>query len=43
VRGLLLSHVSPAIDANSDAVLESIRLSYAGAVSFAKDGLRIQP
>jgi ribonuclease BN (tRNA processing enzyme) len=43
VRGLLLSHVSPAIDANRDAVLESIHSSYAGTVSFAKDGLRIQP
>jgi ribonuclease BN (tRNA processing enzyme) len=43
VRGLLLSHISPAIDANRDAVLESIRLSYTGPVSFAKDELRIQP
>jgi ribonuclease BN (tRNA processing enzyme) len=43
VRGLLLSHISPAIDANRDAVLESIHLSYAGPVTFAKDGLRIQP
>jgi ribonuclease BN (tRNA processing enzyme) len=43
VRGLLLSHVSPAIDANREAVLESIHSSYAGTVSFAKDGLRIQP
>jgi ribonuclease BN (tRNA processing enzyme) len=43
VRGVLLSHVSPAIDANRDAVLESIHSSYAGTVSFAKDGLRIQP
>jgi ribonuclease BN (tRNA processing enzyme) len=43
VRGLLLSHISPAIDANRDAVLESIRLSYTGPVTFAKDGLRIQP
>jgi ribonuclease BN (tRNA processing enzyme) len=43
VRGVLLSHISPAIDANRDAVLESIHLSYAGPVAFAKDGLRIQP
>jgi ribonuclease BN (tRNA processing enzyme) len=43
VRGLLLSHISPAIDANRDAVVESIHLSYAGPVTFAKDGLRIQP
>jgi ribonuclease BN (tRNA processing enzyme) len=43
VRSLLLSHVSPAIDANRDAVLASIHSRYAGIVSFAKDGLRIQP
>jgi ribonuclease BN (tRNA processing enzyme) len=43
VRGLLLSHVSPAIDTNRDAVLESIQLSYAGPVAFAQDGMRIQP
>jgi ribonuclease BN (tRNA processing enzyme) len=43
VRGLLLSHISPAIDANRDAVLQSIHSSYAGPVTFAKDGLRVQP
>jgi ribonuclease BN (tRNA processing enzyme) len=43
VRGLLLSHVSPAIDANRDAVLQSMRLSYTGPVTFAKDGMRVQP
>jgi ribonuclease BN (tRNA processing enzyme) len=43
VRGLLLSHISPAVDANRDAVLESIRESYSGAVTIAKDGMRIQP
>jgi len=43
VRSLLLSHVSPAIDANRDAVLASIHASYAGSVTFAKDGMRIQP
>jgi ribonuclease BN (tRNA processing enzyme) len=43
VHGLLLSHISPAIDANRDAVLESIHQSYAGAVTIAKDGMRIQP
>jgi ribonuclease BN (tRNA processing enzyme) len=43
VRGLLLSHVSPAVDANRDAVLKSIQLSYAGPATFAKDGMRIQP
>ena len=43
VRGLLLSHISPAIDANRDAVLQSIRFSYTGPVTFAKDGMRVQP
>lgn len=43
VRGLLLSHISPAVDANRDAVVESIHQSYAGAVTIAKDGMRIQP
>jgi len=43
VHGLLLSHISPAIDANRDAVVESIHQSYAGAVTIAKDGMRIQP
>jgi ribonuclease BN (tRNA processing enzyme) len=43
VHGLLLSHISPAIDANRDAVLASIRQSYAGPLTIAKDGLRLQP
>ena len=43
VHGLLLSHISPAVDANRDAVLASIRQSYAGPVTIAKDGLRLQP
>jgi ribonuclease BN (tRNA processing enzyme) len=42
-HALLLSHISPAIDANHDAVLASIRRSYAGSVTFAKDGMRIHP
>jgi ribonuclease BN (tRNA processing enzyme) len=43
VHGLLLSHISPAIDANRDAVLKSIRQNYSGSVTIAKDGMRIQP
>jgi ribonuclease BN (tRNA processing enzyme) len=43
VHGLLLSHLSPGIDANRDAILASIRRSYAGPVTIAKDGLRLQP
>jgi ribonuclease BN (tRNA processing enzyme) len=43
VHGLLLSHISPAVDANREAVLASIRQSYAGPVNFAADGMRIHP
>ena len=43
VRALLLSHLSPATDENRDAVLQSIRRNYAGAVTFAQDGLRARP
>jgi ribonuclease BN (tRNA processing enzyme) len=42
-RGLLLSHLSPAVDQSNAAVLESIRKSYAGTVTFAKDGMRARP
>jgi ribonuclease BN (tRNA processing enzyme) len=41
VRALLLSHIPPAIDADHDAVLDSIRRNYAGSVTFAADGMRI--
>jgi ribonuclease BN (tRNA processing enzyme) len=43
VGALLLSHISPAVEANRDAVLRSIRRHYPGAVSFAQDGMRIKP
>lgn len=43
VRTLLLSHLSPAIEAKHEAVVDSIRRSYAGPITFAKDGLRIRP
>lgn len=43
VHSLLLSHISPAVDANREAVLNSIRRSYAGPVNFAADGMRIHP
>jgi ribonuclease BN (tRNA processing enzyme) len=42
-HALLLSHLSPAVDAASGAVLESIRRSYPGSVTFAKDGMRLRP
>lgn len=40
---LLLSHISPAVEASQHTVLESIRATYAGNVIFAADGLRAQP
>jgi ribonuclease BN (tRNA processing enzyme) len=40
---LLLSHISPAVDESQRAVLESIRLNYAGGVTFATDGMRARP
>jgi ribonuclease BN (tRNA processing enzyme) len=40
---LLLSHISPAVDESQRAVMESIRLNYAGSVTFAKDGMRARP
>ncbi len=43
VHGLLLSHLSPAVEANHDAVLASIKRSYQGPVSFAADGTSAQP
>jgi len=42
-RGLLLSHLSPGIDEQRDAVLKSIRRNYPGPVTFAEDGLRTRP
>jgi ribonuclease BN (tRNA processing enzyme) len=40
---LLLSHISPAVDESQRAVLDSIRLNYAGVVTFATDGMRARP
>jgi ribonuclease BN (tRNA processing enzyme) len=40
---LLLSHISPAVDESQRQVLDSIRLNYAGSVTFATDGLRARP
>jgi ribonuclease BN (tRNA processing enzyme) len=40
---LLLSHLSPAVDANRKAVSASIAAHYAGPVTFASDGLRVSP
>jgi ribonuclease BN (tRNA processing enzyme) len=40
---LLLSHISPAVDESNRAVLDSIRLNYAGGVTFATDGMRARP
>ena len=43
VRGLLLSHLSPATATMHQAVLESIRQTYNGPVSWAEDGMRLRP
>jgi ribonuclease BN (tRNA processing enzyme) len=40
---LLLSHLSPSIDQQHDAVETSIRKHYHGPVVFAEDGMRLQP
>jgi ribonuclease BN (tRNA processing enzyme) len=43
VKRLLLSHLSPLTDELRDVVLKSIRQNYAGPVSLAEDGMRVQP
>jgi ribonuclease BN (tRNA processing enzyme) len=43
VRSLLLSHLSPAVEANEGEVLASIKRNYQGPVSFAADGVNITP
>jgi ribonuclease BN (tRNA processing enzyme) len=43
VRSLLLSHISPAVEANQDEVLDSIKRSYQGPVSLAADRTRVSP
>ena len=40
-KRLLLSHIPPDVEAREDAVLRSIRASYAGRVTFATDGMRV--
>jgi ribonuclease BN (tRNA processing enzyme) len=43
VHALLLAHLSPATDHNRSEVETSIHQSYAGAITFASDKLRIEP
>jgi ribonuclease BN (tRNA processing enzyme) len=43
VKRLLLSHLSPATVEMHDAVLQSIRKNFAGPVTMAEDGMRVQP
>ena len=43
VRSLLLSHISPAIEENRQAVLASIKRSYQGPVRVAADRTRVLP
>jgi ribonuclease BN (tRNA processing enzyme) len=40
---LLLSHLSPVIERERDAVEKSIRLNYSGPLELAQDGLRVLP
>lgn len=40
---LLLSHLSPATESQSEAVAASIAQSFAGSVEFARDGIRVIP
>jgi ribonuclease BN (tRNA processing enzyme) len=41
VKRLLLSHIAPDVEAASRSVLQSIRVSYKGPVSFARDKMRV--
>ena len=43
VKRLLLSHLSPATLEMHDAVLKSIAKNFAGSVTLAEDGMRVQP
>jgi len=43
VHSLLLSHISPAVEQNHGAVLQSIQRSFKGPVSFAADGNHVVP
>jgi ribonuclease BN (tRNA processing enzyme) len=43
VHGLLLSHLSPDVEAHHDEVLASIKRNYQGPVSFAVDGTSAKP
>lgn len=43
VGALLLTHLNPAIDQAHDAVLASIRRSFAGPVTFSQDAVRVIP
>jgi len=38
-----LSHISPAVEQDQSAVLQSIRRNFNGPVSFAADGSRVRP
>jgi len=40
-KKLLLSHIAPDVEGQQEAVRKSIRLSFAGPVSFARDKLRV--
>ncbi|HMK72064.1 MAG TPA: MBL fold metallo-hydrolase [Myxococcaceae bacterium] len=41
VKALLLTHIPPAVEPSESQVLASVRASYQGPVTFARDGLRV--
>jgi ribonuclease BN (tRNA processing enzyme) len=43
VRTLLLSHLSPAVEASHSEVTSAIARHYQGGITFATDGMRLQP
>jgi ribonuclease BN (tRNA processing enzyme) len=43
VEKLLLSHLNPTIDENKDSVRKSISDNFKGDITFATDGLRVEP
>jgi ribonuclease BN (tRNA processing enzyme) len=42
-KAMLLSHLSPAVDQNRDAVTQSIANHFSGPITFAVDGMRVRP
>jgi ribonuclease BN (tRNA processing enzyme) len=43
VKRLVLSHLSPSVELEREAVAASVARNYSGAVVFAQDGMRLEP